>query len=99
MLYREDIRLKTALKLLTLRANNTLEAKAFNWFTMAFSFGRSNLQEKRYFKGNFQNVLYNLTNELAYFPQQQLHIHGFIKLSSILGLGTETSLQSIKNYE
>jgi len=46
VLYREDIRLKTALKLLTLRANNTLEAKAFNWFTMAFSFGRSKLQEK-----------------------------------------------------
>ena len=39
--YLDDIRLKTALKLLRLRANKTFEAKALSWLTIGFSFGKS----------------------------------------------------------
>lgn len=41
--YLDEMRLNTALKLFRLRANKTLEANAFSWLTIAFSFGKSEM--------------------------------------------------------
>ena len=69
MSYLDDIRLKTALKLLRLRANKTLEAKALSWLTIGFSFGRSIPQKIFKHFDNIKYYLIDLTNKLADFSQ------------------------------